>query len=46
MPWRKALTCLPAIVIVLTWKNFTSGGCLPRTFAMTFIAAGPWIWKR
>ena len=27
-------------------KNFRSGGGLPSAFSMTFMAFGPWTWKR
>jgi hypothetical protein len=44
MPCRSARTVLPAISIVVMWKNFSSGAEAPVAFSITLEAFGPWIW--
>ena len=46
MPCRRARTCLPAMVTWPMLKNLSSGALPPITFSSTFIAFGPWSWKR
>ena len=46
MPWCNARTVWPAIVISPMLKNLISGSGPPVTFSSTFIAVGPWTWKR
>jgi hypothetical protein len=46
IPCRSVRTGLPAMVMWPMLKNLSSGGFVPRSFSITFIAFGPWIWKR